>query len=476
MKQKTFKKILFEILLFVIIISFSCVTLAATNGVTTLELVENNVCTISLEDYAKFEKKLTNFNEDDKSATLTLTFTNLKESETVDTPIDVFLVIDNSRSMENSIGSKTREEAVIDSANALVNKIFAANPDNKVGVVSFSSVDGVEGTIDDAKLLQTLTNSKTAVQSAIEQVEENKGYRTNIEAGLETARLNFLSTGDSQRYIILLTDGVPNNDIHGTFSQYDDPVSANTIAKLQEIENSGIKIIGAMIGLDGNTIASLTTKTYRQLAEEIFGTVDDPSITSYYYIQDNDIEDTIVNQIYSDIIVTVNHSLKDIIIKDYFPQEIIDNFNFEYVASPNIGNVSTSVDTSDNSITWNISLLKEKETATLSYKLTLKDDYNKEIIDQILPTNTDVEIAAVYDNVLLTGISDDSPKVRVRYKEDAEPIVNNVVENNPIDNTVSPTKIPQAGDDTIAFISIISVISITALVRFIYLKNNKDIK
>lgn len=148
------------------------------------------------------------------------------------------------------------------------------------------------------------------------------------------------------------------------------------------------------------------------------------------------------------------------LIKDYFPREILENFNFEYVKSPNIGKVSADVDPSDNSITWEIELLKEGEVATLSYKLTLKDEYNEEIVKKILPTNEKVDIDFETRDGKDKESSDVSPKIRL------------LVEEVP-DNTISDKPIPQTGIyNVISTISVILIISILFnVIRFQKLKN-----
>ena len=471
MNLKNIRKLLYSFLLFLLVITFSFGTFASdtVRGTTTLELVDNSICSIDVDGIAKFEKKITNFNKEDRSATLTLTLTNLKTVEETKKPVEVFLVIDNSDSMvKNTINGVTRKQLVINSANTLVDKLFEANENAKVGIVSFSSLDSIkgetEGTINDAQLVLTLNSSKTDVKSAISSISSSDpGPRTNIEAGITIASQNYSSNENTNRYIVLLTDGVPNNALDGSFSTYIGTVGARTKAKLQDIEESGINVIGAMIGLDGEKIETQSGKTYKTLAEEVFGTVDNPTISSYYYVQDCEIETTIVEKIYSGIVSIVDNSLKDITIKDYFPQEIIINFNFEYVASSNIGKVSTKIDTTDNSITWNISLLKEGEVATLSYKLTLKDNYDKNIIDKVLPTNTKVDITGTYHTSSIEKTSSKSPAVKVLYHEEVI-----------IDNTIANTIIPQTGesntDTTICFIAIVIMISISSIVRLVYLK------
>ena len=136
------KKLLFSLCLFFLVICLSFNTFAATTGKTTLELVENTVCTINVDDLAKFEKKITKFSKEEKSATLTLSLKNTKVSESTTKPVEVFLVIENSASMrENKVGDITREQAVINSANKLVDELFEANKNyyniTKTGICFF---------------------------------------------------------------------------------------------------------------------------------------------------------------------------------------------------------------------------------------------------------------------------------------------------------------------------------------------------
>lgn len=479
-----FKKLLFVLVAFIFVFAMTSSVSASQNivintttntttntistpntagGNTTLELVENNICTITVGDYGRFEKKITEFNETEKSATLTLTFTNTKTVEETYKDVEIFFVIDNSTSMLEEYNGVTRKQAVINSANSLANKLFESNPNVEIGIVGFSTSDQ-EGTISDAELRLGLSNSQEEVQNAITNLADYQdGPRTNIQAGLTVAQNNFTTEEGKDRYIVLLTDGVPNTTITGVTQKYSGEVATQTKSTIEEIENSGIQIIASMINLNSEELEPTTNKTYRELAEEIFGTVENPTTSKYYYIQDEEIEDTIVNDIFDSLVVRVDNTLKNIVIKDYFPQEIIDNFDFEYVASPNVGNVSQSIDTSDNSITWNIELLSEGETASLSYKLTLKDDYNKEIIDQILPTNEKVDITAENNGNELSETSDVSPTVRVRY------------ENNIVDNTIANKVIPQTGENSTGlFVAIVSIIAVIVIARMIYLRKYSD--
>ena len=473
--KKIYKSFLFCLIILSIVFSLASNVFASENnnssGVTTLEIAEDNICNIELDDLAKFEKKITEFDQSKKTATLTLSLTNLKELEESKKDVEIFFVIDNSASMTaDYIDSITRKQAVINSANTLVDKLFAENDKVNVGVVGFSSLDSAkgetEGTINDATLRQSLSNSVTDVKNAISNLSDLEvGPRTNIEAGITIAYDNFSSKENVQRYIILLTDGVPNNTTDGTFLEYSDHVLSRTKSKLEEIESNNINIISAMINLDEEIVEPTTGKTYKQLAEAVFGTEENPTVSKYFSITDDEIENTIVNDIFNNLVITFDNSLKNITIVDYFPQEIIDNFNFEYVATPNIGEVSQTIDTSNNSITWNIELLTEGETATLSYNLTLKDEYDEKIIDVILPTNEKVDISAEKDdNTTIDESSDVSPKLIVKYEEPPKESVDNTISNKPI---------PQTGEQYLnTLIILVSIILLIAIIRNFYLKKH----
>src|SRR5699024_10456326 len=170
--KKIYKSFLFVLLILSIIFSLTSNVFASENnnssGITTLEIAEDNICNIELDDLAKFEKKITEFNQSKKTATLTLSLTNLTEVEESKKDVEILFVIDNSASMTaDYIDNITRKQAVINSANTLVDKLFAENDKVNIGVVGFSSLDSAkgetEGTINDATLRQSLSNSITDV-------------------------------------------------------------------------------------------------------------------------------------------------------------------------------------------------------------------------------------------------------------------------------------------------------------------------
>lgn len=460
---------------------------SVVSSVTTMELVEKNICKIDLKDpitddvIGNFTKELTDFDANKKEATLTLTLKNIMEKETIKKPVEVYLVLDNSSSMSRTYNGKSKVDYVTETANLFVDSLFEYFESPKVGIVSFACAESVssvgegfhDGTQDDAKLLLALSNSKETIKTKISKYKVGeRGQHTNIEAGLSLAETNFTDSTNSEKYVILISDGVPNLCLNTENTlQYSGIIASRTKQKLQDMDSKGYHIYSVLMGLNEANVENPSAPiiestgkhmTYRELAEEIFGTASNPTVGDFYYIDYDNLDTTVNTDIYGDITEIKDNSLKNIVIKDYFPQEIIDNFNFEYVKSPNIGKVSENVDTSDNSITWSIELLNAGEIATLSYKLTLKDNYNKEIVDKILPTNSKVDIDYNYSNVDGSANSTISPTVRVRYSESSK------------DDTVAKDPIPQTGIySTIVFTIVLVGIVAYAIIKGIKIKKLK---
>ena len=204
---KNFKKITFAIIAILLVISTTCFAATTSSEKAKLEIVENNICTIKINDFATFEKKIVDYNLEKKELTIGLSIKNTAEVIT-NAPYEVVLLIDNSLSMiENKVtADTTRLKAVTDSAKKLTEKLFE-NENMKVAVVSFSTGD-TEGTITDAKLRKELTSDSSAVLSSINEIatDTTQGPRTNIDAGLQVAKTCFSET-ENNKYIILLTDG-----------------------------------------------------------------------------------------------------------------------------------------------------------------------------------------------------------------------------------------------------------------------------
>ena len=470
MKNKILNSLLIFILLFFICSSSFAATVSSSK--TTMSVVDKSICEIKLKDLGDFKKELTRFDSTKKEVELTLTLQNTAKNEIVTKPVEVFLVLDNSNSMALDFQGKTKKQYVIETATSFVDSIFNYFDNPKIGIVSFSSIDttitnsGSLGTESDAKELLELSNSRDIIKNTINSYVDNNGPYTNIEAGLSLAEKGFSDSTDSAKYVVLISDGVPNLCLNTqTTLEYSRTIADSTKNKLVQMGNKGYKIYSVLMGLN-DSLTPLTgsnplmiadgsrVMNYREYAQEIFGTSTNPTTGNFYYIDYTNLSDIVNIEIYDDITSYKDNSLKNIVIKDYFPREILENFNFEYVKSPNIGKVSTEVDSSDNSITWEIELLKEGEIATLSYKLTLKDEYNEEVINKIIPTNSKVDIDFETVDGKGNSNSDVSPKVKLVVETVKTP-----------DNTVSKDPIPQTGIYNVLFVILISIAVVFVIIK-----------
>ena len=205
--------------------------------------------------------------------------------------------------------------------------------------------------------------------------------------------------------------------------------------KAETIKNSGINLITMLTGIDdpnGKPVA--TDRTYAEIINMIFGTPENPTAGHFYYVTDDQVETTITDDIYNSLLPT-GASLKDITITDYFPKEIIDNFEFAYIQEANIGEISAEVNKENNSITWTIPELEYGKTATVQYTLKLKENFDSSIVGKILDTNEKVDISYTdVNNNPKENTSDVKPKLKL-----SEP----------------PVVLPKAG--TRIFISLIAV-------------------
>lgn len=405
MKKKIF------ITLFLLCILLANISFASYNTVT-MSVVEEPICTINLGENSKFEKKLINKELTNKEVTLQLQVTNEEESEKPTG--EIMLVLDNSNSMTEEVSNnKTRKDLIFESAKTLVSNLLEDNTKLKIGIVKFSTAsEDNEATLEDASVISPLSNDVTALTNAISNIETN-GPKTDLQAGLLLASQQFTQT-DNNKYMIVLTDGVPNVAIDSNNPYYSDEIINKTKQQLQTLDSQGIKITTMLTGIEDESYTPPdVTKNFGQIITEVFGTQANPTAGNFYYVTDTEIEKTITDDIYRSL-VPAEKSLKDITIVDYFPEEIVKNFDFAYVSNANIGTISTKIDTSTNSITWTIPELASGQTATVQYKLKLKENFDNSIVDKILNTNQKVDIDYTdLEGSKQTKTSDVSPKIKL---------------------------------------------------------------
>ena len=394
------KKIALTIFLIIMMMTTSVFATAKSADVK-MEVVEDNVCTIKLNEKANLEKKLEEYDLDKHQVTLQLKVNNAAEAKIPSG--EMMLVIDSSNSMDQKVDDNTtRKELVLNSANKLVESLLKANPTTlKIGVVTFSTSSQKDengnliiGTEADAQKVCDFTNNVQTLKSKISAIE-GTGQYTNLDSGLKLAKSQYTSE-DNNKYMIVLTDGLPNiaigyNDLT-SYKGLTDVITA-TKATLKSLDN--VDVMTMLTGIDTEDatfrMEGENKYTYGQVIQEVFGTESKPTVGKFYKINDNQIEKTITETIYRELL-PVENALTDIVVKDYFPEYIVNNFEMTYVEGIDTSNVSAKIDTETNSITWNLAKLGANQSAMIQYRLTLKDEFDEKIIGEILNTNDSVEV------------------------------------------------------------------------------------
>lgn len=458
-------KLLF--LTFLLITCISTITLASYNDVT-MSVISEPVATIEFGEKSYIERRVISKDLNKKEITFQLKVVN--EEVAMKPSGEIILVIDNSKSMlTTALGDRTRESLVIESAKTLITNLLKDNDKLKIGAVSFSAIapnaDGTagnEGTINDAKVISQLTNNKDNLISSISNIPF-EGDRTNLQAGVNLAKTCFTSTNPDDkdnkvnRYVIILTDGVPN--IAFDFDNYfSDSVIEKTKNELSSLSTVTDKVITMLTGIVDGSQKPMGTKTNDEIIEEVFGTTTNPTIGKFYYVTDDKVEQTITTDIYNDL-VSVSKTYKDIKVVDTFAKEIVDNFTFSIVKEPNFGNISDKIDVATNSITWNIPELKSTETAIVQYKIKLKENYSADILDKILDTHTKLDIAYTDSstNVPESKSSDITPQIKLVEPKKEE----------------LPKILPKAGKTALyGGITVVAIISVVLGIRYLKIKND----
>lgn len=147
------------------------------------------------------------------SYTLTLDVKGMYNKETSKRKLDVLLIVDQSGSMKENYGEKSRLGTVKDivtGANGLSRAILSNEAiDGHMALVSYSGNDGEnDWAWNDAWEKQNWTASKAALDSAVKGLLADGG--TNCQAGLYTgAQVLANARSDAQKIVIFLSDGEP---------------------------------------------------------------------------------------------------------------------------------------------------------------------------------------------------------------------------------------------------------------------------
>ncbi len=134
------KKYLTGLISFILIMGI-CTNAMATELKTSLKTIEQASETKYLEnDQGYISKTIVNSNPDAGEVTIELKLSNTKKESDVVKSTEIFLVLDNSISMEHKATETTTRKSIIgNSATSLINKIYDSTSNVKVGIVRFAS-------------------------------------------------------------------------------------------------------------------------------------------------------------------------------------------------------------------------------------------------------------------------------------------------------------------------------------------------
>ena len=474
---------------------------------TSLDVIQQASETKYLEnDQGYISKTIVNSNASTGEVTVELKLSNTKKDVTKKGGTEIMLVIDNSGSMDFTTADGTsRKSILLNSAKNLVNSVFNTSDNVKMGVIKFCGETNWLSPLYAATVITQLTSNKDDVINGLNKLaSEEVQSATNIQKGLMKAEEQF-SEDASNKVIILLTDGLPNEDGNDnavkdaemiTTNENYKTIIANTKAELVKIKESGISLISLMTGVNSDDIDDsgnpvTTTEDDLKAIEMLFGTEGKPTAGKFYNAKTTDVNKVVENDITKDVQEILNSPINSVKITDYFPTDIIDNFEFSYVGKPSIGTASTGIDTKTNTIEWNIGTLKGDEVATLQYKLKIKDMKNQKLLNKTISTNEKVVLNYTdTDATDYTVTLSSSPKIQLSEVKDINiggdiDINGNVEINGNInggnggsskkDNTTATGNIPQTGMNYAA-ISAIALIAIISIVSYKKYTNYKDVK
>ena len=200
----------------------------------------------SIDDAKKIQSKLKYNGQDYQASDEKSDFSTIVASGK--SAAQVYLVLDCSASMDDEIeiteNGKTEKKRKIDIekqvATNIINSLLSGEKNIYVGLVVFTGVC--------YRRVALTNNAQTLIDSLKGTIEFSDTGYTNIKSALEKANNSFINTDEdnSNRYIFLLSDGLPTSDGNDSNTlYYVDPTSSDAASitaendqKLQNIANS----------------------------------------------------------------------------------------------------------------------------------------------------------------------------------------------------------------------------------------------
>ena len=206
--------------------------------VTALAVGENSPVTEASTDANSPVQIKKSVNEKGDMLKLEAYLTN-EVTENVSTkPLDIVLVLDQSGSMAYNFEGNTtnknterRQYAMKEAVKNFIDKAYSENGTHKMAIVTFSE--------DAAQLANWTTvdaSGRTTLINSVKGLDDTPSGATNVAAGMQKAQtlLNAQTNSDSQKVVIVFTDGVPT-----TRSNFDTTVANSAITAAKAMKNAG---------------------------------------------------------------------------------------------------------------------------------------------------------------------------------------------------------------------------------------------
>jgi hypothetical protein len=179
-------------------------------------------------------------------------------------PVDYFLILDNSGTMQDTSGTTSKEDASINALENYVNAV-SLNPTNRLSFVTFSP---------SAVLNTALTTDYTGIKSDIDNTFGNYDYKKCTQCGIDKAEKQAEDNGlpSNLKIAVLITDGESN----WTENSFDpDPLNTalgNQAAIQSAIDAHGFSgMIFNTIGVDTPGSPSANFSFLKQIAKDTGG-------------------------------------------------------------------------------------------------------------------------------------------------------------------------------------------------------------
>ncbi|MBR0427119.1 MAG: VWA domain-containing protein [Clostridia bacterium] len=192
--------------------------------------------------------------------------------------IQVYLAIDCSYSMRYEFFESTRKlDYIVDAAEDLCQSLLDLNDNIYIGLIFFSGTN---------YRAVSLTKNINNLNDALEDIKSNNWYtpNTDILGALSKAQKSFY--GKNNRYLILLSDGIPtsdgktmvyNTDNNSTIMNKLNTISETTKKQLKKLKDDGITNICLFTATDEDEI-TIINKVFKNNSNE-FGIFNNINIT-----------------------------------------------------------------------------------------------------------------------------------------------------------------------------------------------------